>query len=255
MKKKDTTENILGGPVKVDYKGIAEFVKQELTTLRIIPFYDPEQYNALDGITDYFEPRVLALVKEILNDHEEIINNIFDESGRVFNIYSNVINSEIMKEIKVELFYLVKMIKSNKIHKRIVGNLVNYVEGPGIVMNQENLKSYIRNRKLSLSLLMFILKSNNTDWLDAYTNLNKELYSFRNTDFKKYNKDNPEYYIAAALSFKSKMNKISKKPNFSSFSRDIEIPRSTLIDKLERMKINDKIKSILKNDGKSLNKN
>ena len=250
MEGKNTIESLFKKAKVPSAKELGKMVKSEMETLRIVPFYDPEQYNAIVGITDYFESKVLSLVKESLNDHRELINNIFDESGRVFKVYTYFIKSEIMEEMRVELFYLVKMIKSNKTHKRIVGNLVSYIEGPGVVLNQTNLTSNIGKRKLALSILLFILKSNNTEWLGAYTDLNKELYSFRQTDFQGYNKDNSEYYIAASLCFKNKMKKINKNPNFSLFSKDIDIPRTTLKERLERLKIYDKVKSILKNDGK-----
>lgn len=254
MEEQITYESLFKKTKFPDVKELTKLIFYEIETLRIVPFYDPKQYHAFDGITANFETKVLSLVKKSLSDHKQLINNIVDESGRTFDLYTDFIKSEILETIRFELFYLVKMINSNENQRRILGNLVNYSEGSGVELNEESLISYIKKKKLSLTLLLAILRSKNREWLEAYTNLNKELYSYKKTDFKVENKDNPEYYIAAALSFKNKMKKVNKKTNFSLFSKEVGIPRTTLKENLERLKIYNKIKSILKNDGNPSNK-
>ena len=186
-----------------------------------------------------------------MKEQNELLKSKINVNDTINELLFEFLKSEVMEDIRNEMYYLIKIVKLNIHYRHINGNLINYDERSGIMLNHSNVKLLIQRKKLLFTPLVSAIKINNSKWLEEYFKLHRKLYNINSKKVKQPDLDETEYYIAEAISYNHYSRINNKKVSFLSFSKNLKIPRSTLKDRLNRLGIYKKVISILKLTEKS----
>ena len=248
-KKMDTEKaefNVLGSLREDVQKSDKEILLTELSTLRIYPLFSPKLDEFVNKVLNSFEKDLLEFLKNSANDEQIFITDNQQKNKWKNKVYHYLLETNLREEIKLELYYLIKIVLLQKNYDQVQGNLVSFIKDKGFELNRSNLEGNFIQKKLLLSTVIFILDSKFSTLLSDYINLYKKYNpKVLEKPFKLSKDSSPEEFIISAIIFKINHINQNDKSNFSEFVKYTDVPRTTLIEKINKHKIKNTIDSIL----------